>query len=102
MNDYDRSPPCHVCRSTQPRGCGFCCDSCHASYMSQQHDRWNQPGTATSSRAEEQDLFQRWGLSSRVSVFAHAQPRAARPDPRLEGDEQGWWSNGVRAMEESD
>ncbi len=100
MNDYDdRSAPCPVCGSTQLRG-GFCCESCHASYMSQQHDRWSQPATGMSRK---DDFATVWGWSSQASGFARPEPRSARRDPCWETDEQvGSWSRGVRAMEDAD
>lgn len=100
MNDYDdRSAPCPVCGSTQRRG-GFCCESCHAAYMSERHAAWNQPGTR--AQRPDNDRHDLWVWSSTVRDIPRVQSRRTRPDPRGHTDEQsaGGWAFGVRALED--
>lgn len=99
MNDYDdRSAPCPVCGSTQRRG-GFCCDSCHRTYMSDKHAAWSAPGTR--AQRPDNDRHDLWEWSSTVRDIPRVQARTTRPDPRGDNDEQcGGWSFGVRALED--
>lgn len=88
--------PCPACGSTQPRA-GFCCDSCHTSYMAEQHRRWSLP--ATGPRRPEPPI--RWGGRRPNEDITPPRPLPYRPDPCWHTDEQvGSWSRCVRAIEE--
>lgn len=87
--------PCPVCSTTRQRS-GFCCDACHALYMAQQRQRWNQPATGMTF---QNDL----AAFERGPMLGYSLPttRPARPDPCWATDEQiGSWSRCVRALEE--
>lgn len=89
---------CYACKSPAPLG-GFCSSSCKEQYIALQLSL-GAPATGVTSPHEDEDMYKRWCQSS--STYRFAQPRAARPDPRLEGENLGWWDNAVRALESDD
>jgi len=69
VND-DRSSQCPVCGSAEPRG-GFRCESCHASYMAEQWDRWNGLANGNNKGIHDGPSWRQW--PSREST-THAAP----------------------------
>jgi hypothetical protein len=83
--------PCPACGSTGDRK-GFCCEGCHAAYMTIQHSRWSRPATGL-LRPE------RIGPGGPWTGMVPSRP--GRPDRCWQTDEQvGGWASCVRAYEE--